>query len=103
MRNRFGHTALHAAVHGGHVRVTRGLLEFGANPNLRFDGICALDMAKELNDVRMLRILSDACIKWESEHRNPGEDEEGVQHSTEVKEKQQVRRGTSSKYARMSK
>ena len=38
-RNRFRHTPLHVAASARRVRATRLLLEFGANPTLRFDGV----------------------------------------------------------------
>ncbi|KAL3917361.1 MAG: hypothetical protein SGPRY_006436, partial [Prymnesium sp.] len=66
-RNNFRHSALHNAVHGRHVQATRALLEFGANPCLRFDGISVLDLAAETGHQGLMRLLSAACAKWADE------------------------------------
>ena len=59
----------HSAVDGGHVGATRALLEHGANPMLRFDGISALQLAAESPGAgrrKLVAMLSDAAKEWEA-------------------------------------
>lgn len=81
-RNRFGHTPLHAAVHARHIRATRTLLQFGANPCLRFDGISVIEMAAETGHTGLMRLVGSAFSKWEEEHgqeeEEADEEEDGV-------------------------
>lgn len=89
-RNNFRHSALHNAVHGRHVQATRALLEFGANPCLRFDGISVLDLAAETGHQGLMRLLSAACSKWADERGwedESGDEDDEVQGEDEDAER----------------
>ena len=57
--DRDGFTALHAAIHPGHVEVVRVLLAHGADPNVRSgDGLAALNIALDLGS----RAITDLLV-----------------------------------------
>lgn len=51
------YSALHNAVLKNHYDVTKILLENGANPNLKAEGISSFDIAKENNNTKILDLL----------------------------------------------
>ena len=60
------------------MRVTRALLDFGANPCLTFDGISVLASAAETGHRGLVELLGAAVAKWVEERgEEPGEEGEG--------------------------
>ena len=75
-RNAYGHTPLHAAVERRATRLTRCLLEHGANPTLRFDGFTAADLARDDGHAPLLRLLRGAEAEWEKRRAAGAVDED---------------------------
>ena len=46
----------------------RCLLEYGANPTLRFDGFSASDVARDDGNVTLVRLLCRAEATWREQH-----------------------------------
>ena len=54
----------------------RCLLEYGANPTLRFDGFSASDVARDDGNVTLVRLLCRAEATWREQHVGVEDEEE---------------------------
>ena len=85
-RNGYRHTPLMVATHGGRVRAVRLLLQYGANPTLRADGLTALAIARHDGERKLVRILSIAVKSWREAGRPEGNASEEAEEEDEVED-----------------
>ena len=79
----FGSNPLHQAVIVGSLTILDMLLRHGANPNIRIEGVSALDLAKGKGKLELMRRLTDAGANSESVWTLPL-DERSVQNYNHI-------------------